>query len=96
MKRLLMLSLAAGIAMTGASAVQAISEAEIAKDIEEFQGFFLKRFPGLTLEDFQDGVNALPQYAARRANWEINLDFPQYEPEMDKAAAEWTAPFANG
>lgn len=96
MKRLLMISLAAGIAMTGASAVQAISEAEISKDIEEFQGFFLKRFPGLTLDDFQDGVNALPQYAARRANWEINMDFPQYEPEMEKAATEWSAPFANG
>lgn len=96
MKRLLSLALAAGVAMAGASAVQAISEAEIKKDIEEFQGFFLKRFPGLTLEDFSDGVNALPQYAHRRANWEINMEFPQYEPEMDKAAEEWAAPFKNG
>jgi hypothetical protein len=46
MKRLLMISLAAGIAMTGASAVQAISEAEISKDIEEFQGFFSETFSG--------------------------------------------------
>ena len=96
MKKLVSLSLAAGIALVGASAVQAISEAEIKKDIEEFQGFFLKRFPGLTLADFQDGVNALPQYGERRANWEINMDFPQYEPEMEKAAQEWTEPFKNG
>ncbi|MBE30281.1 MAG: sulfur oxidation c-type cytochrome SoxA, partial [Acidiferrobacteraceae bacterium] len=96
MKKLISLALAAGIALIGISTVQAISESEIQQDIETFQGYFLKRFPGLTIEDFQDGVNALPQYAHRRANWELAMEFPPYEPEMEKAAEEWNTPFANG
>ena len=96
MKKLISLVLAAGIALVGVSTVQAISESEIQQDIEAFQGYFLKRFPGLTIEDFQDGVNALPQYAHRRANWELAMEFPPYEPEMEKAAEEWNMPFANG
>ena len=96
MKKLVSLALAAGFAMLGASSAQAISEAEINDDITEFQGFFLKRFPGLVPGDFVDGVNALPQYAHRRANRELLMEFPPYEPEMEKAAEEWDTPFANG
>ena len=96
MKKLVSLTLAAGLAVVGASGAQAISESEIQQAIEAFQGFFLKRFPGLTIEDFQDGVNALPQYEHRRANWELAMEFPPYEPEMERAAEEWNAPFKNG
>lgn len=64
MKKLISLVMAAGIALVGVSTVQAISESEIQQDIEAFQGYFLKRFPGLTIEDFQDGVNALPLRAS--------------------------------
>ena len=77
-------------------AVLAISENEILSDISEFQAFFLERFPGTNLSDFSDGVNTLPQYAHRRANWELLMEFPPYEPEMEKAAEEWEKPFANG
>ena len=52
MKKLVSLTLAAGLALVGVSGVQAISESEIQQDIETFQGYFLKRFPGLTIEDF--------------------------------------------
>ena len=75
MKKLFSLALAAGLALVGVSAVQAISESEIQQDIEAFQGYFLKRFPGPTIDDFQYGVNALPQYAHRRANWELAMEF---------------------
>jgi len=96
MKKLVSLAVGMGMAVLTASTAQAISEAEIKNDIAEFQGFFLKRFPGVALEDYVDGVNALPQYAHRRANWELMMDFPPYEPEMEKAEEEWSAPFANG
>ena len=96
MKKLVSLAVGMGMAVLTASTAQAISEAEINNDIAEFQGFFLKRFPGVVLEDYVDGVNALPQYAHRRANWELMMDFPPYEPEMEKAEQEWSAPFANG
>ena len=62
MKHILKAVLVASAFVVGVPAANAISEAEIKKDIEEFQNFFLKRFPGLTLADYSDGVNALPQY----------------------------------
>jgi sulfur-oxidizing protein SoxA len=65
-------------------------------EIAEFQGYFKKQFPEVALEDYQDGVNALPQYAHRRANWEILMEFPPYELEMETAREEWATPFANG
>jgi hypothetical protein len=85
MKKLVSLAVGMGMAVLTASTAQAISEAEINNDIAEFQGFFLKRFPGVTLEDYADGVNVLPQYAHRRANWELMMEFAPYEPEMEKA-----------
>ena len=75
MKKLISLVLAAGIALVGVSTVQAISESEIQQDIEAFQGYFLKRFPGLTIEDFQDGVNALrnTRIAVPTGSWQWNF-----------------------
>ena len=96
MKQFLTAVLVAVALVIGIPIANAISEAEIKKDIEEFQNYFLKRFPGVTLADYADGVNALPQYAERRANWELLMEFPPYETEMDKAAEEWAKPFANG
>jgi sulfur-oxidizing protein SoxA len=65
-------------------------------DITAFQGYFNKQFPEVALEEYKDGVNALPQYAHRRANWEILMEFPPYELEMETAREEWSTPFANG
>ncbi len=91
---------AVGIAglLCGASlATQAaLSVDDIKADIAEFQGYFMKRFPDVPLEAYNDGVNVLPQYAHRRANWEIMMEFPPYETEMETAYEEWAAPFANG
>jgi sulfur-oxidizing protein SoxA len=41
------------------------------EDLAQFQQFFKDKFPTVSLEAYSDGVNALPQYAERRANWEI-------------------------
>ncbi len=69
---------------------------EVKADIAAFQGYFKKRFPDVPLKAYNDGVNAIPQYAHRRANWEILMEFPPYEAEMDTAREEWSKPFANG
>jgi len=63
----------------------AVTEAEVQADIDTFQGFFKKRFPNVALADYVDGVNALPAYSERRANWELLMEFPPFDPEMDKA-----------
>ncbi len=69
---------------------------EVKADIEAFQGYFAKRFPTVSLEDYQDGVNSLPQYGERRANWEMQMDFPAYEEYVEQGQEEWDTPFANG
>ena len=74
----------------------AVTEAEVQADIDTFQGYFKKRFPNVALVDYADGVNALPAYSERRANWELLMEFPPFEPEMEKARKEWSKPFANG
>lgn len=79
---------ATGIAVGAAPTVE--------EDIAAFQGYFEKQFPEVSMEAYQDGVNVLPQYAHRRANWELLMEFPPYELELDTAREEWATPFANG
>ena len=95
MHKWLTAALAVVITLSGA-ALQAGVAPEVQKDIEEFQSYFMKRFPGGPLEAYNDGVNALPQYAERRANWEILMEFPPYEADMDTARELWAKPFKNG
>ena len=71
-------------------------DVSVEDDIAAFQGYFKKKFPEVSLEAYQDGVNVLPQYAHRRANWEILMEFPPFELEMEIAREEWATPFANG
>ena len=85
---LLITGLFTGAIQAGSGTVEA--------DIAAFQGYFIKQFPEVALEDYQDGVNSLPQYAHRRANWELMMEFPPFEPEMETAREEWATPFANG
>ncbi len=85
----LLLSLNTAIAATP-------SVEEVNADVEAIQGYFKQRFPEVALEDYSIGVNALPQYADRRANWEMMMEFPPYEEFLDKGNEEWATPFANG
>ncbi len=96
MKKLLS-TLVAGSLMAAASISFATpSVDEVKADIKEFQGYFAKRFPEVKLEAYQDGVNAIPQYAERRANWEMALDFPPYEEYVDLGLEEWDTPLKDG
>lgn len=72
------------------------STAEIREDIRQFQQFFLSRFPDVPLEAYQDGVNALPQYARKRLGWELLLEYPPYESEMLVAEEMWQATLPSG
>lgn len=90
------LSLTMGLMLATGLTAQAGVDPEVQKDIDEYQGWFKKRFPTVPLEAYNDGVNSLPQYAERRANWEIIMEFPPYEAEMETAYELWAAPFKNG
>ncbi|MFT5258399.1 MAG: sulfur-oxidizing protein SoxA [Saprospiraceae bacterium] len=96
-----MRKLITALVTTGLVAVIGASQAtpsiqEVRSDIEAFQSYFQNKFPSLSLEDYKDGVNALPQYAHRRANWEGLMDFPPFEELAEQGVEEWSTPFANG
>ena len=94
---MLALSLLGAILTSGpAPALATPTQEKIEQDIEAFQTFFRHRFMGLALETYRHGVNALPQYAKRRKNWELLMVFPPYEPDLQRARLEWRTPFPNG
>ena len=76
----------------GLGAVSAHASPE--EDRKAFRAFFVKRFPGVTMEEFTNGVYAIDPVG--RANWEAIEEFPPYEPFIDDGKAMWETPFANG
>lgn len=91
-KKLILMLAGLGIAIGAPLTASATPE----NDLKEFQGYFLKKFPTVPLEAFNDGVNALPQYADRVGNWELIMDFPPYENDIEAGEELWAKPFANG
>ncbi len=71
------------------------SIAQLEADIDAYQNYFLQRFPGIGISEFNNGVNALPQYTHRKANWSLLNGFPPYEMEMQIAREQWNTAFAN-
>lgn len=72
-----------------AGAVPAIDE--VKSEIRAFQSFFQARFPDLLLEDYNDGVNALPQFSQRKLEWQMLLEFPPYEDNLQQGESDWSA-----
>jgi sulfur-oxidizing protein SoxA len=87
----------ATLCIAGATAVtagQKASDTTPAEDLKIYEEFFLKRFPGVPLQEFANGVNAVSP--ANRENWEAIEEFPPYEPMIEEGQAMWNKPFANG
>jgi len=91
-KKLILLLAGLGIAFGAPITASATPE----DDLKEFQGYFKKKFPTVPLEAYSDGVNSLPQYADRVGNWELIMEFPPYEIDMEKGQELWNKAFANG
>ncbi len=66
----------------------------VAEDIKKFQGYFLKTFPNLALQDFQDGPYAIN--ADKFQQFEAIMEFPPFEDFVDKGESLWGKPFKNG
>ncbi|KOR31394.1 sulfur oxidation protein [Achromatium sp. WMS2] len=64
------------------------------EDIQNFQNYFLKLFPGVEKDEFGNGVYAID--AVARQNWIAIEEFPPYEPFVDEGKVMWETPFANG
>ena len=64
------------------------------QDLKEFREYFMKRFPGVTLNEFGNGVYAIDSDA--RSAWEQMEEFPPYDDELKKGEKLFNTPFANG
>jgi len=71
-----------------------LAHADPKEDLAKFQNFFVKRFPGVSKQDFANGAYALDPVA--RANWEAIEEFPPYESGIENGKKMWNTPFANG
>lgn len=63
-------------------------------DLKSFREHFMKRFPGVSLEEYKNGVYAIN--ADARSSWEAIEEFPPYEDELERGEELFNTPFANG
>ncbi len=69
-------------------------QASPAQDLKSFREHFIKRFPGVPLEEYKNGVYAIN--ADARSSWESIEEFPPYEDELMHGEELFNTPFANG
>jgi len=87
----------AAICALSASVVMAdkmAADTSAAEDLKLYRDYFSKRFPGIPLNEFGNGVYAIDKVS--RDSWEAIEEFPPYEPMIESGEAMWNKPFANG
>lgn len=89
MKRLIVLA-ALGLMSAMASSVSASPD----EDVKTYREFYKKRFPGVPLADYGDGVYAIDQ--TLRENWKAIEEFPPYEDAIEQGKKLFETPFKNG
>ncbi len=62
-------------------AVPMMIQASPQSDLKKFRAFYSKKFPGVKMQDFANGVYALDK--GRRTEWEAMEEFPSYEPGVE-------------
>jgi len=91
------LIVAATALVLGATAVHAnkkATDSTPAEDLKLYRDYFMKRFPGVPLQEFANGVYAIDEVS--RDSWAAIEEFPPYEPMVEDGEAMWKKPFANG
>lgn len=63
-------------------------------DRQALQAFYEKRFPGVELADYVNGIYAVDEDS--RKQWEELEEFPPYEFDLEEGERLFTTPFANG
>lgn len=90
MKRLLITT----VVCTLFGAIPVLAQASPASDLKEFRAYYFKKFPGVSLQEFANGVYAIDK--DRRQEWEAMEEFPPYEPALDIGKELFEKPFKNG
>ncbi len=91
MKKLL-LTLTAVTALGGLYSSAGATTAE--QDLKNIREYFTKRFPGVSLNEFGNGVYAIDEQS--RETWEAIEEFPPYELDLEQGETLFNTPFANG
>ncbi|MDH3948433.1 MAG: sulfur oxidation c-type cytochrome SoxA [Gammaproteobacteria bacterium] len=78
MKKFL-IAISALTVLGGLAAVPA--QASPQEDLKKFRAYFFKKFPGVKLQDYGNGIYALD--ASRRFEWEEMEEFPAYEDALE-------------
>ncbi|MCK9529998.1 MAG: sulfur oxidation c-type cytochrome SoxA [Gammaproteobacteria bacterium] len=87
-----MLTMAAAVTLL--AGMPLAGQATPEQDLKAFRDFYMKRFPGVPLNEFGNGVYAID--ADARSSWEAIEEFPPYDEELEKGKKLFNTPFANG
>ncbi len=93
-KTLIVVATALSLGCTAVYANKKASESTPAEDLKLYRDYFMKRFPGVPLQEFANGVYAIDEVS--RESWEAIEEFPPYEPMIEEGEAMWNKPFKNG
>ena len=63
-------------------------------DLQDFREYFYKKFPGVPLSEYGNGVYGIDQKS--RQTWEAIEEFPPYEIDIEAGEELFNTPFANG
>ncbi len=77
-------------------AFHCVAYADPAADLKQFHDFFKKRFPTVALDQFADGLYALPGFEEYHEQWQGFSALPPYEIGLDNGKKLWETPFKNG
>ncbi len=64
------------------------------EDLHNFREYFFKKFPGVPLNEYGNGVYAIDP--GSRETWEAIEEFPPYEIALEKGETLFNTPFKNG
>ncbi|SCZ54947.1 sulfur oxidation c-type cytochrome SoxA [Thiohalomonas denitrificans] len=90
MKKLI--AAAAALAVVAGSPL--VAQASPEEDQKDFQAHYMKRFPGVPLDEYTNGVYAVNEDA--RSSWEAIEDFPPWDEALVKGEQFFNEKFANG
>lgn len=90
MNKLILSATLMGVVLTTPLLANATPE----EDRELIRTYMMKRFAGVPIEEYANGVYAIDEVG--RSSWEAIEEFPPYEAFADKGETMWNTPFANG
>lgn len=82
------------VALSALMLVPAFAFSSPAEDLKLYRGYFMKKFPGVSLEEYGNGVYAIDKIS--RDSWEAIEEFPPYEPFIEDGEGMWNSAFKNG